>query len=230
MTQNIYFLALAGLQVEHAFDVNIGGFALAFLVMPLTWIYMDRVGRRRLYLVGVVGNIITMGVIGGLGFVSISNIGAIWAVAVLMNLLITWQQPTISMVSWSLTPELSSYRLRQHTQSITIMAQAFTSWLFAFVTPYMYNVGKGSGNLGAKTGFVYMGCSIVLLIWAYFWIPEVRGLSTDDIDGMYERRVKPRMWQKQIKRKSYMRDDGEVELKGWNQSESNGSEGFASPS
>jgi hypothetical protein len=93
-------------------------------------------------------------------------------------------------------PELSSYRLRQLTQSISIMTQAFTSWLFQFCTPYLYNVGKGSGNLGAKTGFVFMGFSCLLLGLAWWWIPETKGLSTEAIDELYERGVAPRRWSK----------------------------------
>jgi hypothetical protein len=56
----------------------------------------------------------------------------------------------------------------------------------------MYNVGAGSGNLGAKTGFVFMGSSILLLVLAWLWIPETRGLSTEEIDSLYERGVNPR--------------------------------------
>jgi hypothetical protein len=89
-------------------------------------------------------------------------------------------------------PEISSYRLRQLTQSISVITSAFTSWLFQFCTPYMYNVGAGSGNLGAKTGFVFMGTSVVLLVLAWVYIPETRGLSTEVIDGLYEGGVKPR--------------------------------------
>lgn len=191
LTQNIYFITLAGLPVIHAFDINIAGFGLALIIMPLTWLFGDRIGRRPLYLVGVIGNILGLATVGGLGYAT-SKSGPVWAIAVLMNLLIVWQQPTNSMVTWSMSPELSSYRLRQHTQSISIMVQAFTSWLFAFVTPYMYNVGAGSGNLGAKTGFVYMGSSILLLFVAYFWIPETKGLTTEEIDYLYEKRVSPR--------------------------------------
>jgi hypothetical protein len=72
------------------------------------------------------------------------------------------------------------------------MMQAFTSWLFCFVTPYLYNVGAGSANLGAKTGFVFMGTSIVLLLVSYFWIPEIRGLTTEEINHLYENKVSPR--------------------------------------
>jgi Sugar (and other) transporter len=84
LSQNIYFLTLGGLPVIHAFDINIGGFCLALLIMPLSWYFGDKVGRRPLYLGGVIGNIIAMGVIGGLGYAPASDKGAIWAIAVLL--------------------------------------------------------------------------------------------------------------------------------------------------
>jgi hypothetical protein len=99
------------------------------------------------------------------------------------------------------------------------MTAAFTSWLFQFCTPYMYNVGKGSGNLGAKTGFVFMGCSVVLLVLAWYWIPETMGLSTEVIDGLYENGVKPREFGK-VERVGEKLSPGvekaeEVGLKSW---------------
>jgi len=192
LTQNIYFLVLAGLPAIHCFDINIGGFGLALIILPFSYYFNDRVGRRPLLLTGVAGNIVGMAVVGGLGYASSSNIGATWAVAVLLNLLITWQLFTVTLVAWSMPPELSSYRLRQLTQSVGIMMQAFTSWVFQFCTPYMYNVGAGSGNLGAKTGFVFMGSSILLLVMAFLWIPETRGLTTEEVDYLYEKKVNPR--------------------------------------
>lgn len=84
LTQNIYFLTLGGLPVIHAFEINIGGFGLTLLIMPLMWYFGDKVGRRPIYLGGVVGNIITMGVVGGLGYAPLSDKGAIWAIAVLL--------------------------------------------------------------------------------------------------------------------------------------------------
>ena len=181
LTQNIYFLSLAGLSVIHCFDINIAGFGVTLLIIPCSWHLGDKLGRRPLYLIGVVGNVIGMAIVGGLGYAPLSNKGAIWALAVLMfaskplftttqangnrNLLITWQLFTCFMISCCMSPKISSYELRQQTQSISIIVQAFTTWLFAFRTPYMYNVGAGSGNLGAKTGFAFMGGSIICLLW-----------------------------------------------------------------
>jgi Sugar (and other) transporter len=114
-------------------------------------------------------------------------------------------------------PELSSYRLRQLTQSISVITQAFATWLFQFCTPYMYNIGPGSGNLGAKTGFVFMGCSVVLLGLAWFWIPETKGLSTDVVDGLYEGGVSPRRFGR-VEREveGLSRGAEKLELTSWN--------------
>jgi len=89
-----------------------------------------------------------------------------------------------------MAPELSSYRLRQHTQSIGYVVQSFTSWLFQFVVPYMYNVD--AGNLGAKTGFIFAGSSVLLFAISWFMLPETSGLTVEEIDMAYTERVSPR--------------------------------------
>lgn len=84
LAQNIYFLILTGLNAIHAFDINIGGFALALLLMPFTWYYGDRFGRRSIYLVGTAVNIVVLAIVGGLGYASPLNKSATWAVAIIL--------------------------------------------------------------------------------------------------------------------------------------------------
>lgn len=43
----------------------------------------------------------------------------------------------------------------------------------------MYNID--SGNLGAKTGFVFAGTSVLLFSISWFVIPETAGLTVEDI-------------------------------------------------
>ncbi|UJO19999.1 MFS transporter fmqE [Fulvia fulva] len=78
-------------------------------------------------------------------------------------------------------------------QSIAVLSNSFTTWLFNFTVPYMYNVD--SGNLGAKTGLVFAGASVLLLLASYPLIPDLRGLSTVEVDRLYESRVSPRGFQ-----------------------------------
>jgi SP family general alpha glucoside:H+ symporter-like MFS transporter len=93
-------------------------------------------------------------------------------------------------MAWTITPEISSSRLRQHTQSIAFLVQAVSSWAFHMVVPYMYNTD--AGNLGAKTGFVFAGLSVVLLVASWFMVPETAGKSVEEINMAYQEDIPPR--------------------------------------
>jgi SP family general alpha glucoside:H+ symporter-like MFS transporter len=58
----------------------------------------------------------------------------------------------------------------------------------------MYNVD--SGNLGAKTGFVYAGLTAIVGAISWFLVPETAGLSMEDIDVAYETGMAPREFYK----------------------------------
>ena len=107
LTQNTYFLALAGLPVIKALDINIGAFAVSLIIFPLSWMFSDKIGRRPLYLIGVGGNAIGMAVAGGLGFTSTRP--AIWAVGVLLYVSLPLPLSTrLTETATSLSPSKSS--------------------------------------------------------------------------------------------------------------------------
>jgi hypothetical protein len=107
-----------------------------------------------------------------------------------MNLLISIQTATLQGAGWPIAAEIPSYRLRAKILSIGIFAQTIPTWLVIFTTPYMYNVD--SGNLGARTGFVYGGITILLLFGAWAIIPNTTGMTTEEIDRAYETATAPR--------------------------------------
>jgi hypothetical protein len=86
-------------------------------------------------------------------------------------------------MGFPIAAELSSLRLRAKTLSIAVTTQAFTAWLMQFVVPYMYNVD--SGNLGARTGFIFAGISVLLILGAWFLVPETSGMMSGEIDKAY---------------------------------------------
>ncbi|PYH85288.1 putative MFS sugar transporter [Aspergillus uvarum CBS 121591] len=192
LNQNTYIILTLGLPSAHAYDVGVGGFFLACVVIIVSWLFTDRIGHRRLWLIGVGGNVLGMATVGGLGFVN--NHAGLWAIAVVMNLLIPWQIYTCTGMAWTMTPEIASSRLRQHTQSIGFLVQAVSSWLFHMIVPYMYNTD--AGDLGAKTGFVFAGLSALLLGASWFVVPETAGRSVEEIDAAYEQGIPPRKFHK----------------------------------
>lgn len=194
LTQNILVLVIAGLPAIHVFDIGIGGFALAFLIIISSWSVLGYFRRHNVFFVGCIINFIFMLIIGALYYAP--GKGGLWGAAVLMNLLITFQTSLIQAMGYPIAAEVSAYRLRGKTISIATISQAFSNWLTSFVVPYMYNVD--SGNLGIRTGFVWAGLSVLLIVGAWFLIPDTTNLTAEEIDKLYENKVKPRHFQHAI--------------------------------
>jgi len=106
------------------------------------------------------------------------------------NLDISLQTSLIQGMGWPIAAELSSYRLRAKTISIGIICQTLSTWVTLFTVPYMYNVD--SGDLGARTGFVFVGTTVLLLAAGFFLVPDTTGLTAEQIDHAYEQRISPR--------------------------------------
>lgn len=167
----------------------------------------DKIGRRRLWIYGLIGNFVCVVTVGGLAYSRPQ--GSYWAVGVILsvfpfslsqdnhliilfyrNLLISYGVYATVGVAWTICPEINSHRLRQYSQSVSFFTGAVGGWLFFFVILYMYNVD--SGNLGAKTGFIYARLTVIVFAISWFIIPETASFSIEDIDNAYEKSTSPR--------------------------------------
>ncbi len=82
LSQSIYFLLTLGLPPVHVFDISIGGFALAIVIIVLTGVVGKFLSRRTMLLAGCLINLVFLLVIGCLYYAP--GMGPAWAVAVLM--------------------------------------------------------------------------------------------------------------------------------------------------
>jgi hypothetical protein len=83
LSQSIYFLITAGLPAIHSFDVSIGGFGLACIIIVASWFVGEYIHRRTGFLVGLAVNFICMLIVGCLYYSKAK--GALWAIAVVMS-------------------------------------------------------------------------------------------------------------------------------------------------
>ncbi|KAF3396131.1 General alpha-glucoside permease [Penicillium rolfsii] len=185
LSQSIYFLISVGLPAVHVFDISVGGFGLAIIIIIASGILLKNFRRSHILFWGTVTNLVFNLIIGALYYGH--GDGPKWAIAILMNILISLQAAFMQASGWSIAAEISSYRLRAKSMALGMMAQTFTTWIITFVVPYMYNVD--SGNLGARTGFVFAGSSVLLIWGVYALVPDTTGLSTEDLDNFYEAKV-----------------------------------------
>ena len=62
-----YFYEQAGLQTNDAFRLSVGTYGIAIVGNVISWFLLRHISRRRLYVAGLLGILITLLVIGGVG-------------------------------------------------------------------------------------------------------------------------------------------------------------------
>jgi len=100
-----------------------------------------------------------------------------------MNFAQLFYAPTVGAVSWTISAETSSVRLRAKTQSLGTITNALASWVMNFITPYLINTD--TANLGGKAAFVWAGLCVITFFWAWLEVPEFRGCSFADMEMLF---------------------------------------------
>jgi SP family sugar:H+ symporter-like MFS transporter len=66
----------------------------------------------------------------------------------------------------------------------------FYNVLIPSIAPYLVDSGPGNANLGTKVFYIWGSTCFGCVIFAYFCVPETKGLSLEQIDLLY-RNVAP---------------------------------------
>ncbi|KAJ7886168.1 monosaccharide importer [Mycena olivaceomarginata] len=170
-------------------------------VMTIVGINMiDRVGRRRLLLIGAVGMMfceyivaivgVTAGHIGADGSV---NIAAQRVLIAFVCFYIAFFATSWGPVAWVVTGEIFPLNIRAKGMSLSVASNWLWNFGIGYATPYLVDVstkGKPNGvataGLGVKVFFIWGSTCLGCLIFTYFFIPETKGLSLEQIDLLYK--------------------------------------------
>lgn len=70
------------------------------------------------------------------------------------------------------------------------VAYSAGGFVIGALTPQM--IGRNAWNWGAKGAFFWAGIAAMFLVWTWFRLPETKGLTTSDLDLLFEYRVPTR--------------------------------------
>ncbi|KGO63635.1 Major facilitator superfamily domain, general substrate transporter [Penicillium italicum] len=188
LTNASYFLQLGGMAATHSVMISQIGVGVGLVANVISWFAMSLLGRRLILLWStVLTGLIWVGVgIAGCfpSSVSLWFIGiAIMVVGVVYGLGVGGTYPVVAA-------ETSSLRLRAYTQGLGFVINGFTSWLFNFILPYMFDVDQG--NWGGKLGFFFAGLCLITLVVIWFEIPEMMNRTYEEVDEMFAKRLSTR--------------------------------------
>lgn len=186
----VYFFEQAGLDSSNAFSMNLGLTALGFLGTCTAWPLLSYIGRRTAYLWGTTGLVIILFLIGAIDLAPRVTSAPTWTQCSLMLLANLVYDTTIGPFCYVMLAEVPSARLRGFTIALATVSVQIMSIVFAVAIPYAMN--EDQGNWRGKVGFLFAGLGFLCTLWCFFFLPETRGRTFEELDIMFERRVPSR--------------------------------------
>lgn len=183
-----YFFELAGLNDSDAFDLGVGVTACGVVGNLISWAVINSFGRRWPFICGMAALTTVLILIGILDVIPTG--AAKWVQASLTVVYALFYQMSIGAIAFAILGETSSPSLRAKTMGLATAVQSVFGTVMNVVVPYMVNPDKA--NLKGKVGFIFGGLSAAATAWSYFYVPELKDRTFDEIDHMFQSKVNPR--------------------------------------
>lgn len=184
-----YFFTTAGMSSDHAYQLNLGGTAIAFVGTILSWWLISHFGRRTLYVTGQGILCATLMIIGIINSATSAK-SAIWVQAGFCIFWLFIYSLTVGPIAYAIVSETSSVRLRPLTVSLARTSYQLINIFSQVIEPYFMN--PTAWNASGKTGFFWGGTALLTFTWAYFRLPEARGRTYEELDILFARKVSAR--------------------------------------
>ncbi|KAF4777863.1 hypothetical protein HER10_EVM0008786 [Colletotrichum scovillei] len=135
-------------------------------------------------------------IIGGTSLAGTSNYSANMA---LLAFMITWSMlytATVGCFGWAVAQETASQATRPKTIAFSLVCQQLTALLLSSVFPFFINPDQL--NWGGKIMFLFVGAEVFVLGLLFFFQPETKNRTYQDIDHMYAQGVPARKFSEYV--------------------------------
>ncbi|ORY27083.1 general substrate transporter [Naematelia encephala] len=192
---NYALITLIGLGISNVYTIVMVLYVVLFVSSLGAFYFPDKIGRRALLLIGSASCATWMAVIGAIttkyaaptgGMAHFLVVSLFLWVAIFAN---TW-----SIIPWTVAAEIPSNPLREKTLALASWSGFGVGLAVGFIVPYIQNAEYG--DLGGKIAFLWMGFSIISGVFVYFFLPELKGRTLEELDYMFEARIPTRQFRK----------------------------------
>ena len=182
-------------------SVSVGVVNVVFTILSLFMI--DKLGRRKLYFIGVSGLVVALLAMGTC-FALQSTLGESikWVTIGLIWVYIAFFAISLGPLGWLIISEVFPLSIRGIGSSIG----ALSNWLFNGIVAFtFFKLVKGltlpgssiilkGQDLGNPAGafFLYALVGIVSIVWGYFYIPETKNVTLEKIEEHWRKGTTPK--------------------------------------
>jgi MFS family permease len=183
-----YFFLMSGSTQPFVDSVIVSCIGLA-AVMAMT-VVVRYVSRRAILLTCFFVQGIAMLIIAVVYTVAPTSVSALKCLVAFVCIYIFFYGGGTSPTAWLVAGEIPSTRLRSYTLGFGAGAGFLLGWVIAFTAPYFIN--PLDLNWGPKYGYIWFGSNIITFVFIWFFLPETKDRTLEEIDEMFINRVAPR--------------------------------------
>jgi len=151
---------------------------------PISFWTIEKFGRRPLLIWGALGMVVCQFIVAIIGVTDGDNPAAVRAMIAFICIYIFFFASTWGPGAWVVIGEIYPLPIRSRGVALSTASNWLWNCIIAVITPYM--VGKDKGNLGARVFFIWGSLCATCFVYAYFLIPETKGLTLEQVDRMME--------------------------------------------
>lgn len=181
-----------GISDAKSFQLQIGGQILSISGATIALLLSDFIGRRPMYIGGCLGLtllLICMAVSG-----TVTTTSAVTASVAFYTMFNFAYNVGVGSTVYAIAGEIPTSVLRAKTLAIAVSASNAMNTFWSFVSPYIFN--PGYGNLKAKIGFVFGAIMMIFVVLGFFFVPETRMRSYEELDELFMNKVPAREFRK----------------------------------
>ncbi|KAL5492205.1 SNF3 [Sanghuangporus weigelae] len=154
-----------------------------FMTLPGMW-GVERFGRRTLLIGGAIGMCVCEFIVAIAGVtVPTSNTAGQKVLVAFVCIYIAFFASTWGPIAWVVTGEIFPLNVRAKGMSFAAASNWLWNFGIGYATPYL--VDADHANLQAKVFFIWGSTCFCCIVFAFFFIPETKGLSLEQIDLLY---------------------------------------------
>ncbi|KAF2009098.1 general substrate transporter [Aaosphaeria arxii CBS 175.79] len=181
--------------IDNPFFISLITSLVNVVATPISFWTIERFGRRVLLIYGAIGMALMQWVIAAIGIsagrAEAHNPAAVKAMIAIICLDIFVFAATWGPAAWVVVGEAFPLPIRSRGVALSTASCWLWNLVIATITPYLVGTDSSSANLGPKVFFIWGAFCVLLFLFAYFLVPEMKGLSLEQVDQMLEE-VTPR--------------------------------------
>jgi sugar porter (SP) family MFS transporter len=171
-------LLAAGVEIKNALLQTSFIGLINFIFTFVAILFIDKLGRKALYLIGSLGMVITLVMLAISFYLKVEGIFTL----ICILLFIAFFASCIGPVFWTLVSEIFPNRIRGKALAFA----SFTQWIFNFLIVLLFPHFLASVG-GTKT-FLFLACmSFLQLLFTWKYVPETKGKSLEEIEQIWNK-------------------------------------------